>query len=108
MCNQNAIYYLVKAVIKLLLFMIYKNFVLSTNLASVLLNKQRNFRLLNNNNRMPIINERITKTLSDKTTLCHLSYLSGEEDFKRLGLLGNNISLFQLTRVNRMFSVCRS
>ncbi len=58
--------------------------------------------------RMPVIDERLSKTLSDKSTLGHLSSLSGEEDFKRVGLLGNNVGKFQLTRVNRMFSVCRT
>jgi len=58
--------------------------------------------------RMPAIDEKMTKTLSDKSTLSHLCRLSGEADFQRIGLLGNNISKFQLTRINRMFSVCRT
>jgi len=57
--------------------------------------------------RMPMIDEHVTKTLKDNSTMSYLSNMMGEEDYKRLGLLSSS-SNFVLTKINRMFSICRS
>uniref|UniRef100_H2XNB0 Myotubularin-related protein 13 n=1 Tax=Ciona intestinalis TaxID=7719 RepID=H2XNB0_CIOIN len=58
--------------------------------------------------RMPPIDEAMTKTLSDKDTMNRLIQRSCEGDYQRLGLLNTDGNRYRLSRVNRMFSVCRS
>uniref|UniRef100_H2Y624 Myotubularin phosphatase domain-containing protein n=1 Tax=Ciona savignyi TaxID=51511 RepID=H2Y624_CIOSA len=50
----------------------------------------------------------MTKTLSDKDTMHRLFQRSCESDYKRMGLLNTEGNRYRLSRVNRMFSVCRS
>ncbi|XP_078483997.1 myotubularin-related protein 5-like isoform X3 [Ciona intestinalis] len=58
--------------------------------------------------RLPPIDEAMTKTLSDKDTMNRLIQRSCEGDYQRLGLLNRDGNRYRLSRVNRMFSVCRS
>uniref|UniRef100_H2Y618 Myotubularin-related protein 13 n=1 Tax=Ciona savignyi TaxID=51511 RepID=H2Y618_CIOSA len=58
--------------------------------------------------RLPPIDEAMTKTLSDKDTMHRLFQRSCESDYKRMGLLNTEGNRYRLSRVNRMFSVCRS
>uniref|UniRef100_H2Y622 Myotubularin-related protein 13 n=1 Tax=Ciona savignyi TaxID=51511 RepID=H2Y622_CIOSA len=59
-------------------------------------------------NLLPPIDEAMTKTLSDKDTMHRLFQRSCESDYKRMGLLNTEGNRYRLSRVNRMFSVCRS
>ena len=58
-------------------------------------------------NRMPAIDEAMTKTLSDKDTMNRLIQRSCEADYKRMGFVGIAGAKFRMSRVNRLFSVCR-
>ena len=56
---------------------------------------------------MPAIDEAMSKTLSDKDTMNRLFQRSCEGDYKRMGFVGVVGAKFRLSRVNRLFSVCR-
>lgn len=57
--------------------------------------------------RLPVIDEAMSKTLSDKDTINRLLQRSCEGDYRRMGLIGVEGNKFRLSRINRLFSVCR-
>nr|CAB3265877.1 myotubularin-related protein 13-like [Phallusia mammillata] len=58
--------------------------------------------------RMPVINETMTKTLSEKDTISRLIQRASEDEYKRLGLIQTENSKYRFSRINRMFAVCRT
>jgi len=55
---------------------------------------------------MPAIDEAMSKTLSDKDTMNRLMQRCSEGDYKRMGFVGTGTN-YRLSRLNRLFSVCR-
>jgi len=57
---------------------------------------------------MPVIDEAMTRTLSDKDTINRLVQRASEAEYKRIGLINPDSKEYRFSRVNRMFGACRT